>query len=325
MQVSCSPIASWISTAATEESTPPESAQITLPSADLLADRLDRMSAIGAHRPVAFDARDVVDEIRQELRAVRRVHHLGMELKRVEATLLVGDCREGCASRSADHLEALGYGRHLVAVAHPDLMARALRPNPFEKRVLLPDLEERAAEFAMMSSFHLAAELGAHGLLAVADAKHGNARLEDRIGRAWAADIDSRVGAAGKDHGFRLDAPKAFLGGLERDNLGKHAGFADAAGNQLRDLAAEIDDENGVGMSLAFHGGRLKKETSRRNGLQQAALILNQLLPANALEPADAPMGIGAAALFLCLSIGFSPKPVPTFGSDALAAATISR
>ena len=31
MQVSCSPIASWISTAATAESTPPESPQITRP------------------------------------------------------------------------------------------------------------------------------------------------------------------------------------------------------------------------------------------------------------------------------------------------------
>jgi hypothetical protein len=43
MQVSWSPIASWISTAATEESTPPDRPQITLPVADLLADLLDRL------------------------------------------------------------------------------------------------------------------------------------------------------------------------------------------------------------------------------------------------------------------------------------------
>ena len=36
-----------------------------LPVADLLADRLDRLLAIGGHRPVALDAGDLVDEILQ--------------------------------------------------------------------------------------------------------------------------------------------------------------------------------------------------------------------------------------------------------------------
>ena len=45
-QVSCSPIASWISTAATALSTPPDSPQITLPVADLRADLGDLRVAI---------------------------------------------------------------------------------------------------------------------------------------------------------------------------------------------------------------------------------------------------------------------------------------
>ena len=90
-QVSWSPIASWISTAATAESTPPESPQITLARADLRADLLDRLLLEGAHGPVAVAAGDLAHEIAQERRAVRRVHHLEMELRGVELARLVGD------------------------------------------------------------------------------------------------------------------------------------------------------------------------------------------------------------------------------------------
>ena len=84
-QVSCSPIASWISTAATALSTPPDRPQITLP-----VPTCSRMSAILAsrkarHRPVAGAAADVPGEIGQQLAAVGRVHDLGVEHHRVEA------------------------------------------------------------------------------------------------------------------------------------------------------------------------------------------------------------------------------------------------
>jgi hypothetical protein len=55
-QVSWSPIASWIRTAATELSTPPDNPQMTFAVADLVADLADRFLAVGAHRPVAGEA-----------------------------------------------------------------------------------------------------------------------------------------------------------------------------------------------------------------------------------------------------------------------------
>src|SRR3954468_5191375 len=55
--------------------------------ADLLPDFLDRFVFEGAHGPVAAALRDLADEIAQELRALRRVHHLEMELRSVELPL----------------------------------------------------------------------------------------------------------------------------------------------------------------------------------------------------------------------------------------------
>ena len=84
-QVSWSPIASWISTAATAESTPPDRPQITLPLPTCariasLASRAERR-----HRPVALAAGESWTKLRDEPRAVGRVHDLGVELQAVVA------------------------------------------------------------------------------------------------------------------------------------------------------------------------------------------------------------------------------------------------
>ena len=52
--------------------------------ADLLADFLDRLVLEGAHGPVAGKPGDLAHEIAQQRGAVRRVHHLEMELGGVE-------------------------------------------------------------------------------------------------------------------------------------------------------------------------------------------------------------------------------------------------
>ena len=74
--------------------------------ADLGADRLARLRAERRHRPVALQARDAVDEIADEPRAVRRMDDLGVEHQAVVAARLVGDGRERRVLRDADALEA---------------------------------------------------------------------------------------------------------------------------------------------------------------------------------------------------------------------------
>ena len=92
MQVSRSPTARWTSAAATAESTPPDSAQMTCPSepvfagvgVDPLADvrdgRVDEVAAVHDGSTPAMPTH----EIAQDVLAARRVDDLGMELDAVE-------------------------------------------------------------------------------------------------------------------------------------------------------------------------------------------------------------------------------------------------
>src|SRR5690606_31643523 len=151
-------------------------------------------------------------------------------------------------------------------MAHPYLMAGAFGPDTVEQRAIGLDLKKGAAEFALMAGFDLTAKLGAHGLLAITDAEHRDAGLEDLLRRTRAADVDGRMRAAGEDNALRPDAVEGFAGRLEGHDLAIGAGLAHAPGNELRDLAAEIDDEDGVGMMVRRHVGPLKKNVCRRNG-----------------------------------------------------------
>ena len=72
----------------------------------------------------------------------------------------------------------------LVAVAHPHLLARAGLEHALEQGAAVLHVDERAAELAVMADLDLAAELGADGLHAVADAEDRHAQLEHRRGRA---------------------------------------------------------------------------------------------------------------------------------------------
>ena len=102
MQVSRSPTARWTSAAATAESTPPDSAQMTSPSepvargvgVDALADLGDgRVDEVG-RRPGRRGAGDADDEVAQDVPAARRVDDLGVELDAVQVAVGVDEAGE---------------------------------------------------------------------------------------------------------------------------------------------------------------------------------------------------------------------------------------
>ena len=98
--VSWSPTALWTSSAATAESTPPrESAEHAL-AADLRADPLDLLLDHGRGRPRRRRVGDVVEEVLQQLHAVRRVHDLGMELDAVQARARAPRTRRSASTAS---------------------------------------------------------------------------------------------------------------------------------------------------------------------------------------------------------------------------------
>ncbi len=134
-------MASWMSTAATAESTPPDKPADHPAGADLRADALDGLVAERLHGPVAAAAGDVAHEVADELRALRRVHDLGVELDRVELALLVRHDRERRIGRDRQRLEALAAagspGRH--GSSRPDICGRpARRPGRSGSRSALP-------------------------------------------------------------------------------------------------------------------------------------------------------------------------------------------
>ena len=163
-QVSWSPIASWISTAATAEFDAAGKAADHPALADLGADRLARLGAERRHRPVALQPRDLVDEIADQPRAVGRVHDFGMEHQAVIAARLVGDQRVGRVLRSRDAREARRQAGDAVAMAHPDDVALARLPHALEQRARVADLDLGAAEFAVVAALDAAAELLGHAI-----------------------------------------------------------------------------------------------------------------------------------------------------------------
>ncbi len=155
--------------------------------ADLSADPPNLLLAEGGHRPVALEAGDLVQEVGDQSRSIRRMDDLGMEHGRVVAALLVRGDGVRRILRDGVDPEAFGQPRHPVAVAHPHRIAAALLPNAFEERTRFDDLDLGSAKFGRVAALDLASELFGERLLAVADGENGNARLEDRLRRARAA------------------------------------------------------------------------------------------------------------------------------------------
>src|SRR5262249_20415945 len=146
--------------------------------------------------------------------------------------------------RGAGHRKARRHPGDTIAMAHPDLMLFALAPGAVEQRAVGLHLDIGAAELAVMAAFDLAAELGRHGHLAVADAEHRHAGIENPLRRARRAGLVHGFRTAREDHAFGAHLAESGFGLLERNNLAIDALLADAAGDQLGDLTAEIDNQN---------------------------------------------------------------------------------
>ncbi len=107
-------------------------------------------------------------------------------------------------------------------------------------------MEFGAAVFAGLGGLDLAAEELSGDLHAVADAEDGDAEVED----SWVAPggtffVDGG-GTAGKDDADRVECAEGVKGNIGADEDGVDAGFADAAGDELDVLGAEVEDGNGL-------------------------------------------------------------------------------
>ena len=108
-------------------------------------------------------------------------------------------------------------------------------------------LDLGVAVLAFVGRADFAAQLVHHELQAVADAEHRQAEMQHAVVGGRRVGVVDRGRAAGQD-----DARgRVALDFVQRSGAGKHDGedvlFADAAGDELRVLRAEVEDDDRLG------------------------------------------------------------------------------
>ena len=125
-------------------------------------------------------------------------------------------------------------------------------PNTVEQRTFTLDVEKRGTELPVVGRLDFAAELRAHGLLAVADTEHRNARLEHALRSLRRRRFGHRCRPAGQDDRFGWSAVERRFGPVVRHDLAVDTTLAHAPGDELGDLRAKIDDEDALAHGAAL-------------------------------------------------------------------------
>ena len=216
------------------------------------------ITAAGVHD--GRGAGDLVEEVLQHVLAVRRVHDLGMELDAVELPRVDPRTRRPACARTWRRLARPRAARRPCRGATSrrllDAAARRRAGRPTMRMSVLPNSPDAGA-------VDPAAELERQQLRAVTDAERRDAELEDRgVELRRAVGVDRRR-PAGEDQRDRVAPPDLVDRRAVRDELRVDARLAHAPRDQLRVLAAEIDDEHGA---LLRRGLRLQRDDLSRAG-----------------------------------------------------------
>ena len=173
---------------------------------------------------------------------MRRVHDLGMELHAVELARGVLERGDRRVLRRRDDPRARRRLDDGVAVRHPrGLLRRAASRRARRSLVRMLDL----AVLAGAGPVDAAAQVEREQLRAVTDAERRDAELEDRRCRSSAR--RRRTPTQGRPRGSARPGSAPRISSTRRamrDELRVDARLAHAARDQLRVLAAEIDDEH---------------------------------------------------------------------------------
>ena len=197
-----------------------------------------------------------MQEIGDQLCSVGRVDHFGVEHGRVGPPPFVRRDGVGRVLRHGVDAKAARQARHSVAVAHPDRIAAAPRPDAVEQGAVLDDLDVGPAELGRMPALDRAPELVAERLLSVADGEDRHAARDDQFGRARAGRLWNRSRAAGENHRVGLQPLERLARFGERMDFAIDPGLPHPASDELGDLGAEVDDEDEVVMHSVPFGGK---------------------------------------------------------------------
>ena len=212
-----------------------------LAAADSAAAVLHGLLQIRRHRPLRGEAADLIQKVFQDVGAVDRVQHLGVELHAIELLLLALHRRVGAARGGADDLEPGAERADLHAVAHP---IDCLFGHAVEERGVAAMGQLDLAVFARLGAAALAAQQVDHQLQPVADAEHRHTQLENRGIDHRRALFKHGGGAAGEDQRVRREGADLVHRHAVGLNLAVDAAFTDAAGDQQVILPAEVQNQN---------------------------------------------------------------------------------
>ena len=180
--------------------------------------------------------------------------HFGVELNGIEIPRGISRDGKGRVGRGAVHLKARRDFRHMVAVAHPDLLIARFKPTCQKGAAFSGFRDIGLAKLGRaMPAFDVAAKAMHHDLLAIADAKDRHAQIKHALGRHRRAVPINRGRTARENHGPRPKGPQEgvihFVIGM---NFAIDVQFPQAARDQLRYLRAEVDDEKAIMLGHGF-------------------------------------------------------------------------
>ena len=221
--------------------------------AHLSADALHGRVHERGHGPVGGGARRV-EEVLEHGLALGGMGHLGVELDREEPPGRIGHGRDRAVVGGGQAREARRRLQHGVPVAHPHGHETVgLRLHAAQQSLAAQDPELRLAVLATLGRDDVAAHEEAHRLHAVADAEQRQAGLEQTlVGQRGLVLVHARRPAREHDAGVAARQHAIHRIGARQD-LGIHAQLADAPGDELRVLAAEIEDRDLAGRGSPGH------------------------------------------------------------------------
>ena len=232
--------------------------------ADLRPDPLDLLVDDRSRRPALLAAGDVAQEALEDLRAVRGVDDLGMELDAVEPALGALERSDRRAGAGRQGPEALGGLEDAVAMAHPALLLFGQAAQ--QLATVAGENQLGPAELAGVRPLDAAAQLVDHRLHPVTDAQHRDIEIEQLGAKRRSPLRVHGRGAARQHQGGRPALADAVQRDVVREHLGEHAALADAASDQLRVLPAEVEDQHLLPRGGGRPVGRLELGDGRRRG-----------------------------------------------------------
>ena len=223
-------------------------------AADLFADFGNSFFDVVRHGPAWLCTANIQNKAVQQRAALFGVGHFRVELDAVELFLSVFHHGNRARRGVSDDREAGRQFGNFIAMAHPYVeRIRRIVLNA-ACQLAVDGFNLRITEFTLVSRGNFAAQVVRHKLHAVANAQNRNAQIKN-TGIGLIIGFVNGIRTAGEDNAFRVESFDFFQRHVERMQFAVNVGFAHAAGDQLGNLRAEVENKD----FILGHGGNFAK------------------------------------------------------------------